>query len=1326
MVKVPKSDAAILRQKAVELLNENISKSGLSSPMNEAEMHRLIHELKVHQIELEMQNDELMLAKEEAELSFQKYIDLKESVPTEEELHENNLRLELAMRAAKMAWWKMDCITGQVTFGSRKAEMLGYLPEKFVHFTDFTALLHPDDYERTMKAMQNHMDGLVDKYEVEYRMLTKSNGYQWFYDIGSVVKKDCDGKPLIVAGLVVDIGDRKRAEVSLLASETRYRRLFESAKDGILILDAETGMIADVNPFLVEMLGYSEDQFRDKAIWEIGFFKDIVANQEKFLELQQKEYVRYDNLPLETAYGKKINVEFVSNVYLVDNKEVIQCNIRDITKRKKTEMALRISETHLRTLVQSIPDLIWLKDTEGVYLSCNTRFERFFGAGEDDIVGKTDYDFVDRNLADFFRENDRKAMTAGKPTSNEEWVTFADDGHREFLDTIKTPMYDINGKLIGVLGIGRDITERKKAENALLESEIRYRAFFENSMDAILLTDSEGKTLSVNQAACSMFGFSEEEHFNLGRSGIEDVTDTRLSVLIEERNRNGKARGEVILLRKDGASFPAEISTVTFKNQEGMKRSSMIIRDVTVHKKDEQKVRESEKRFRAIFDQAPIAIALIDLQGHPIISNLSLSKLLGYSSDEFRKMKFTEFTYPDDIDKDVNQFTDLLAGKISGYNMEKRYFHKNGGLIWANLFVTTLSDDNGMPGEIIGMVEDITDKKRAETKLRNSEERFKVLFDYAPDAYFLTDLKGSIIDGNFAAVKLMGYNKNELVGKNFFKLKLISPYQFLKAAGLITKNVLGQATGPDEFVLNQKNGSQVTVEISTYPVKIQDQSIVLGIARDITERKSSEKEIAMLAHSLKSINECVSITDPDNKIIFVNESFLKTYGYEINELLGKNISVVRSQANEQMKVDEILPATIQGAWQGELLNRRKDGSEFPIYLSTTIIKDKDGKPLGLIGVAKDISERKERLETLRKLSSAIEQTVDSIMITDRKGTIEYVNHAFETQTGYSSDDALGKTPRILKSGTYDHEFYERLWKTILTGKVFKEEIVNKNKNGDLYDEEKTISPIFDKNKYITHFVATGVNITARKIAEKELIEAKNKAEESDRLKSAFLANMSHEVRTPLNSIIGFSELLADPDFDGDDKDEFIQHIIASGNNLLTIISDIMDISKLESGEITIRKSQVNARRYIENTIDKFSIQTEGTNLELRLIVPENSEETLIFADTERLNQIFNNLISNAFKFTTKGRIEIGYQQKDKMVEFFVRDSGIGIPAEYHTKIFDRFRQVDNSNSRKFGGNGLGLAISKNLVELMGGKIRLESEPGVGSVFYFTVPKYTSK
>ncbi len=402
-----------------------------------------------------------------------------------------------------------------------------------------------------------------------------------------IMKEPCNTNSLKVS-MTKQPGSTLKEE--LISSEIRYRRLFESARDGILILDAESGKIIDVNPFLINLLGFSKKEFLGMELWEIGFFRDVVANKDKFLELQKQEYVRYDNLPLETAEGRRINVEFVSNVYQENNHKIIQCNIRDITERKKKEAALINSEMRQQALLQTIPDLIWLKDKEGIYLTCNKMFERFFGACEADIIGKSDFDFIDRNLADSFRDNDRNAMAAGKPTINEEWITFADDGHRAFLETIKSPMYDSQNQLIGVLGIGRDITKRKEAQNALLESELKYRSFFENNMDAILLTSCDGKTLSVNQAACDMFGYSSDELVKLGRSGVEDKSDPRLSVLIKERNLKGNAKGEVTFIHKDGTHFPAEISSSLFRNKEGHSRASMIIHDITERKRGEKEL----------------------------------------------------------------------------------------------------------------------------------------------------------------------------------------------------------------------------------------------------------------------------------------------------------------------------------------------------------------------------------------------------------------------------------------------------------------------------------------------------------------------------------------------------------------------------------------------------------------------------------------------------------------------------------------------------------------------------------------------------------------
>lgn len=243
----------------------------------------------------------------------------------------------------------------------------------------------------------------------------------------------------------------------------------------------------------------------------------------------------------------------------------------------------------------------------------------------------------------------------------------------------------------------------------------------------------------------------------------------------------------------------------------------------------------------------------------------------------------------------------------------------------------------------------------------------------------------------------------------------------------------------------------------------------------------------------------------------------------------------------------------------------------------------------------------------------------------------------------------------------------------------------------------------------------------QKQIEIELIKAKDMAEESDRLKSAFLANMSHEIRTPLNGIIGFSELLNDPDFDQEQKTEFTKTIIENGNNLLVIISDIMDLSMLEARQIKIRKEHFAINKLFMDLKNEFSAKVSEKGLQFQMNVPSDSADRMIENDYYRMRQVFNNLIGNALKFTNSGSIEIGFSPIEGGVECYVKDTGIGIDAEFHEGIFERFRQVDEAKTRKYGGNGLGLAISKNLVEILGGNIWVESEVGKGSTFLFTFP-----
>ncbi|MDP2336601.1 MAG: PAS domain S-box protein [Bacteroidota bacterium] len=413
-----------------------------------------------------------------------------------------------------------------------------------------------------------------------------------------------------------------------------------------------------------------------------------------------------------------------------------------------------------------------------------------------------------------------------------------------------------------------------------------------------------------------------------------------------------------------------------------------------------------------------------------------------------------------------------------------------------------------------------------------------------------------------------------------------------------------------------------------------------------------------------------------------------------------------------------------------VLNREEDfydinGAHRWFLTSKIPLTDESGKIIGLVGFGNDITEQKQAQEKILKLSKAIEQSPVSIEISDIKGIIEYVNPQFCVNTGYSSEEIIGKHVRFLKSGNMPEEIYKDLWKTISSGNVWQKELLNRKKDGSMFLESVILTSIKNDKGIITNYIAIKEDITDRKKMQVELIEAKEKAEESDRLKSAFLANMSHEIRTPLNSIIGFSELLSDPYFDQEQKDEFIRTIVDNGNSLLVVISDIMDFSMLETSQMKIRNEVISTRKLLHDIVNDFSSQATQKGIEIRIDQSQNSPDVRFESDSYRIKQIFNNLIGNALKFTNEGYIEIGYKIHTEAVEFHVKDTGIGISPENHQAIFERFRQIDSGKTRKYGGNGLGLAISRNLVKLLGGNIWVESEVDKFSDFFFTIPINTN-
>ncbi|HOT77489.1 MAG TPA: PAS domain S-box protein, partial [Candidatus Wallbacteria bacterium] len=414
---------------------------------------------------------------------------------------------------------------------------------------------------------------------------------------------------------------------------------------------------------------------------------------------------------------------------------------------------------------------------------------------------------------------------------------------------------------------------------------------------------------------------------------------------------------------------------------------------------------------------------------------------------------------------------------------------------------------------------------------------------------------------------------------------------------------------------------------------------------------------------------------------------------------------------------------IEGSRTSESIIITKDGKLKTILKNRSILKDNEGRYIGFIESFEDITERKQNEDQLRKLSYAIEQCPVSIIITNIQGDIEYVNPKFTKMTGYSPDEVLGKNPRILKSGQMPVETYKQLWNAIISGHEWHGELNNRKKNGELYWEFASISPIKNKNDMVTHFLAVKEDITERKKAEFELQYAKVQADYANLAKSEFLANISHEIRTPLNGVIGFTEILMNTPLK-DDQIDYVKTIKNSSMILLKLINDILDFSKIESGKLELEEIDFDLELVCYEVCEMISFIV--INKPIEILCNIDSEIFSYFkGDAIKIKQILINLLGNSSKFTEKGEISLlvnkledsGDQVK---LHFCVKDTGIGIEEDKLDIIFETFKQVDGSITRKYGGSGLGLSICKKLVNFMKGEIWVESRPHEGSAFHFTL------
>ncbi|MGC8803211.1 MAG: PAS domain S-box protein, partial [Bacteroidales bacterium] len=881
----------------------------------------------------------------------------------------------------------------------------------------------------------------------------------------------------------------------------------------------------------------------------------------------------------------------------------------------------------------------------------------------------------------------------------------------------------------------KQLLQKEQAWNNQLKE---YRTILYSIGDGVITTDCDGKITMMNAVAAQLTGFKEEEALHRSLSEVFRIAneftlqpvETPLEKVIREKRVVGLAN-HTVLIARGGEIIPIVDSGAPVIDERGnIQGVVLVFRDQREEKLQEARLRTAEHQYRTLFDAIPNGVALHELVFNELNQPINYRILAVNNRYEeilsIPREKAIHKLATDVYDTAEPPYFEIYAKVATDeipvefdtfFPPQNKYFHISVFCPEKNKFATVFQD--------------ITQRKLLET------ERFRLLniLEKSINEIYVFDYNSWHFEyANQGALSNTGYSLEEL--------KVMTPVEILDG---FTQEDFEQLLSPlkngtkqmviFEGIHLRKNGTVYPVEAHIQIQQEQNHRVFLAIVNDITEKRKYKQELATFEQKytelFNSITEAIFIHDAQTgKIIDVNNAVVSLYGYSSKNEIIEDCNIGTLSDNDrgytqERAVELICKAATEGPQHIEWLAKKKNGEVF--WMDILLKKVRLGHSEYVIATGRDITQEKQiRLaldESNERFKLAFQTSPDSININRMSdGLYVEVNEGFCNITGYSREEVLGKTSHELNIWV-NPEDRARLVKE-LQEKGYCENLQAQFRCKDGRTLTGLMSARIILLKGVPHILNITRDISSRIEMEQQLVEAKNKAEESDRLKTAFLHNISHEIRTPMNAIMGFAELLRNEGLTTERKAKYLDIIINSSRQLLSIVNDVLEISRLESQTVPMHISTFNLNHLAEELYQLYLPKIRKLSFTFHCEL--ETEKAYVEGDKEKIGQILTNLLNNALKFTPAGSITFGYNIRQDNIVWYVKDTGIGIPEEEQEKIFERFYQANLTIAQLKGGSGLGLSIVKNLVELMGGHIWLESTPGAGSTFYVSIPYQPAK